>query len=475
LHDLYHKSVREFANSIVSTLRERGHQAYLVGGCVRDLLLGREPADYDIATDARPEEVMLIFPETYAVGAQFGVVLVPKAVADRPKQNENCSTEMATEKFALGHHHKSCVEVATFRCDVGYSDGRHPDEVRFSKDAREDVRRRDFTINGLLLDPLENKVLDFVGGQEDLKSKIIRAIGDPAVRFAEDKLRMLRAVRFAARFEYSIDSATFASIQQLAPQINQVSRERVRDELTRMLTEGHARRAFELLDETGLLREVLPEIAAMKGVEQPPEFHPEGDVFVHTLLMLEKLPQPCPTALAWGVLLHDVGKPPTFRRAPDRIRFDEHARVGTKMAEAICRRLRFSNDETKQIVALVENHMRFGDAERMNPSTFKKFIRLPRFEQHLELHRLDCESSHRNLRLYNFTREKMNALPPKEVRPKPLVTGKDLISAGYSPGPQFKQILSAIEDAQLDGKVQSKQEAMQLVGREFPLEVKASS
>ncbi|OLE14419.1 MAG: phosphohydrolase, partial [Acidobacteria bacterium 13_1_20CM_4_56_7] len=351
---------------------------------------------------------------------------------------------------------------------------RHPDEVRFSKDPREDVQRRDFTINGLLLDPIENKVLDYVGGQEDLKSKVIRAIGNPAVRFAEDKLRMLRAVRFAARFEYTIDPITFTSIQQLAPQIHQVSRERVRDELTRMLTEGHARRAFELLDETGLLLEVLPEIKAMKGVEQPPEFHPEGDVFVHTLLMLEKLPQPCPATLAWGVLLHDVGKPPTFRRAPDRIRFDEHARVGTKMAEAICRRLRFSNEDTKEVSALVENHMRFGDVERMNPSTFKKFIRLPRFEQHLELHRLDCESSHRNLRLYNFTREKMNELPPEEVRPVPLVTGDDLIAAGYSPGPQFKEILAAVEDAQLDGRLETTQQAMEFVARQFPLNANVS-
>jgi poly(A) polymerase len=445
---------------------------------VRDLLLGREPSDYDVATDATPEQVMGIFPETYAVGAQFGVVLVPET-KNKPVIPSGSGTAQSAvplearnllldggESSREGHH----VEVATFRRDVGYSDGRHPDEVRFTRDPREDVQRRDFTINGLLLDPEKNEVLDFVGGQDDLKAGIIRAIGDPELRFAEDKLRMLRAVRFAARFQYKVEPATFSAIRKLASQISQVSSERVRDELTRMLTEGHASRAFELLDETGLLREVLPEINAMKGVEQPPEFHPEGDVFVHTLLMLEKLPQPCPATLAWGVLLHDAGKPPTFRRAPDRIRFDEHARVGTKMAEAICRRLRFSNNETNQIVALVENHMRFADAERMNPSTFKKFIRLPRFEQHLELHRLDCESSHCNLRLYNFTREKINALPPDEVRPKPLVTGEDLIAAGYSPGPLFKEILTIVEDAQLDGSLKSTEEAMQLVRREFPLD-----
>ncbi len=278
---------------------------------------------------------------------------------------------------------------------------------------------------------------------------------------------MLRAVRFAARFEYAIDPTTFAGIQKLWPQISQVSRERVRDELTRMLTEGHAKRAFELLDQTGLLREVLPEISAMHGVQQPPEFHPEGDVFVHTLLLLEKLPHPCPATLAWGALLHDVGKPPTFRRAPDRIRFDEHAKVGTRMAEEICRRLRFSNDETKQILALVENHMRFGDVERMKSSTFKKFIRLPRFDQHLELHRLDCESSHRSLRLYDYTREQMSKLPPKEVRPQPLLSGDDLIAAGYAPGPFFKEILVAVEDAQLEGRLNSKQDAMRFVESEF--------
>jgi poly(A) polymerase len=477
--------VQAFATQIVRTLRDRGHQAYLVGGCVRDLLLGREPADYDVASDATPQEVMRIFPETYAVGAQFGVVLVPipgnrRTALNSPgtssSSDRHAEPALAGEEPALpGHSHKSCVEVATFRADISYSDGRHPDEVRFSRDPREDVQRRDFTINGLLFDPIENKVLDFVGGQNDLKAGIIRAIGGPAFRFTEDKLRMLRAVRFAARFGYQIDRATFAAIQYLAEQIHQVSQERVRDELTRMLTEGHARQAFELLDESGLLREVLPEIAAMKGVEQPPEFHPEGDVFVHTLLMLERLPQPCPATLAWGTLLHDVGKPPTFRRAPDRIRFDEHARVGTRMAEEICRRLRFSNDETAQITALVENHMRFMDVERMNPSTFKKFIRLPHFDQHLELHRLDCESSHRNLRLYEFTKEKMNELPPEAVRPAPLLTGDNLIDAGYLPGPQFKEILVAVEDAQLDGRLHSFAEAMDFVNREFPPKFKSSA
>jgi poly(A) polymerase len=358
---------------------------------------------------------------------------------------------------------------------VGYSDGRHPDQVVFSRDPREDVRRRDFTINGLLLDPIKNEVLDFVGGQKDLEAKTICAIGEPVLRFAEDKLRMLRAVRFASRFEYKIEAATFAAIQKLAGQIHQVSRERVRDELTRMLTEGHGRRAFELLDRSRLLREVLPEVEAMKGVEQPPEFHPEGDVFVHTLLLLEKLPHPCPATLAWGALLHDVGKPPTFRRAPDRIRFDGHVDVGVKIAEGICRRLRFSNDETEQVLALVANHMRFSDVERMKPATFKKFVRLPNFDHHLELHRLDCESSHRSLRLYDFTRQQMAQLSPRALRPRPLMGGDDLIAQGYTPGPLFKEILAVIEDEQLEGRLNTAEEAMRFVRRRFPLKKRKSS
>src|SRR5271165_5471640 len=326
-------AARQHATEIVRTLRSRGYQAYLCGGCVRDLLLGREPADYDIATDATPPQVMRIFPQTFAVGAQFGVVLVPDY------GNGETGAPARQGLRSSGEEKGRPVEVATFRSDMGYSDGRHPDEVRFSKDPREDVQRRDFTINGLLLDPVSTEVLDFVGGRDDLKAGIIRAIGEPEMRFAEDNLRMLRAVRFAARFAYTIEPTTFSAVQRLAPQIHQVSRERVREELTKMLTEGRARRAFEWLDESRLLREVLPEISAMKGVEQPPQFHPEGDVFIHTLLLLEKLPAGCSKTLAWGALLHDVGKPPTFRVAPDRIRFDGHVEVGVKMSREICRRL----------------------------------------------------------------------------------------------------------------------------------------
>jgi poly(A) polymerase len=359
--------------------------------------------------------------------------------------------------------------VATFRSDVGYSDGRHPDEVRFSNDPREDVARRDFTINGLLMDPISGEVLDYVGGRKDLEARIVRTIGDPRQRFAEDKLRMLRAVRFAARFGYRIDPSTFAAIQEMSAQIHQVSHERIRDELTKMLTEGHARPAFLMLSESGLLREVLPEISAMQGVEQPPQYHPEGDVFVHTLLLLEKLPHPCPATLAWGALLHDVGKPPTFRVAPDRIRFDGHVEVGIKMAEAICRRLRFSNDGTEQILALVQHHMRFGQITLMKESTLKKFLRMPRFEEHLGLHRMDCQASHGDLSTYNFAKEKLAAIPPETMRPAPLVTGNDLIVAGYVPGPRFKEILSVVEDGQLEGRLHSKEDALEFVAREFPL------
>ena len=453
---------KQHATEIVRTLRERGFLAYLAGGCVRDLLLGRDPSDYDVATDASPQQVMSIFPRTFAVGAQFGVVLVPFAETAQPRTGEDA--RFPTTERGKGN----VVEVATFRSDIGYSDGRHPDEVRFSKNPHEDVQRRDFTINGMLLDPIANDVLDFVGGRADLKNGIVRAIGDPERRFAEDKLRMLRAVRFAARFEYTIDAATFAAIQKLAAQIHQVSRERVREELTKMLTEGRARRAFQLLDESKLLPQLLPEISAMKGVDQPPQLHPEGDVFVHTLLLLEKLPAGCSKTLAWGSLLHDVGKPPTFRVAPDRIRFDGHVEVGVRMAAEICRRLRFSGDATDQILALVDNHMRFADVQRMKESTLKKFLRLPGFDEHLELHRIDCLSSNGIVESYEYVREKLLAMPPEAIRPAPLITGRDLIEAGYAPGPRFKEVLAAVEDAQLEGRLTSREAAMEYVRREFP-------
>lgn len=452
--------MKAHAISIIRTLREAGYPAYLVGGCVRDVILGREPEDYDVTTRATPEEVMHLFPETYAVGAQFGVVLVPSP----------------DKTFT--------VEVATFRSDSGYSDGRRPDSVRYSLDAREDVERRDFTINGLLLDPLDddplnndplnNGVLDFVGGRKDIEEKILRTIGDPELRFTEDKLRLLRAVRFAARLGYEIEPATFAAIRKLAPQIHQVSRERVADELNKMLTEGRPRQAFELLDATNLLPEVLPEISAMKGVAQPPQYHPEGDVWLHTLLLLENLPQPGlgkqgSRTQAWGALLHDVGKPPTFRIAPDRIRFDGHVEVGVKMAAEICRRMRFSNSDTEQILALIQHHMRFSDLPRMKESTLKKFLRLPQIEEHIEQHRLDCVASHGDLSLYEFAREKLANIPPEKMRPVPLLTGADLIQRGYVPGPRFKQILAAAEDAQLEGRLQSKEQALAWVRQDFPL------
>ncbi len=438
--------MKQHAVQIVRTLREAGYQAYLVGGCVRDLLLGREPADYDVGTSATPQQVMRVFPKTWAVGAQFGVVLVP--VDDGASQGKT-------------------IEVATFRSDGLYSDGRHPDEVRYTQDPREDAQRRDFTINGMMLDPVKDEVLDVVGGRADLHAGIVRTIGSAEGRFGEDKLRMLRAVRFAARFGYRIDADTFAAIQRLAPQIHQVSRERVRDEISKMLTEGHAKEAFELLDQSGLLEQVLPEITKMKGVEQPPQFHPEGDVWVHTLLLLEMLQPGSSRTLAWGALLHDVGKPPTFRVAPDRIRFDGHVEVGTRMAEEICRRLRMSNDDTEHIARLVANHLRFADAPKMKESTFKRFLRLPQFDEHLELHRMDCLASHGDLSLYYFVKERRDALPAEQIRPAPLVTGDDLIAAGFKPGPRFKEILGAVEDAQLEGRLSGKDEAMRFVRQQF--------
>ncbi len=449
----------EEALGVVEKLRATGHEAFFAGGCVRDLLLGREPSDYDVATSATPDVVLDMFERTFAVGAKFGVVLV-------------------------AHEDAGFVtEVATFRSDGAYGDGRRPDAVCYSQSAEEDVQRRDFTINGLMLDPTRGvgmlgasdvdratvraAVLDYVGGIEDLDAGLVRAIGRAELRFEEDHLRMLRAVRFAARFEFELEAVTKNAIRSLAVKVQGVSRERVRDELTKMLTEGSARRAFELLDETGLLIEVLPEIARMKGVEQPPQFHPEGDVWIHTLMLLEQLEAGCSATLSWGALLHDVGKPPTFRRAVDRIRFDGHVEVGVTMAAEICRRLRFSNEETRQILALVENHMRFMDTGRMKESTLKRFLRLPQFDEHLALHKMDCMAGSGYLQNWEFMRDKMQSLPEELVKPKPLITGRELIAAGYRPGPGFKEILREVEDAQLEGKIETEGEAIKLVAERF--------
>jgi len=443
---------------IVQRLQELGHQAYFAGGCVRDLLLGLTPKDFDVATSATPELVMAAFLRTEAVGAHFGVVLVIDHVAD--------------ERIA--------TEVATFRHDGAYTDGRRPDAVRFSTDPREDVLRRDFTINGLLLDAvsyesgdkIESCVLDYVGGRGDLGARVVRAIGSPELRFTEDKLRMLRAVRFAARLDFAIERRTMEAIQAQAAEVAVVSAERVREELTKILTEGGARRGFELLDQSGLLKAVLPEIKRMQGVEQPPQFHPEGDVWTHTLLMLEDLPAGASPTLAWGMLLHDVGKPATFTppdpaKPGDRIRFNGHVDVGVAVARAILNRLRFSGEEADQILALVKHHMQFGDVMEMKQSTLKRFLRLPKFDEHLALHRADCLSSHRKLELYEYAKQHFQQMREEQIRPTLLLTGDDLIAAGYKPGREFKAILEAAEDAQLEGSITTKEDALQLIAERF--------
>jgi putative nucleotidyltransferase with HDIG domain len=429
------------ARQVILKLRCAGHCAYLVGGCVRDLLLGVPPKDYDISTDARPDRIMDLFPKSGCVGAHFGVVLVRDVFAQ--------------------------VEVATFRSDQEYSDGRRPDAVHFETDPAKDAQRRDFTVNGLMMDPDSGGVLDCVGGRADLERRVIRAIGDPEARFREDHLRLLRAVRFAARLKFQIEPATFEAIRRNHASILKVAAERVRDEQVRILTEGGARYGFELLDATGMLADILPEVASMKGVEQPPQYHPEGDVWNHTLLMLQQLDHPTP-ALAMGVLLHDVGKPPTFRVA-DRIRFDGHVEEGVRMAHAILHRLRFSRDDMEQVEALVANHMKFKDAGRMKQSTLKRFLRLPKFEEHLELHRLDCASSNRNLESYELVKRKLGEFPDEHLKPQPLLTGDDLIAEGYPPGPRFAEMLTAVEDAQLEGQLRTSGDAMQLVRERFPL------
>ncbi len=407
----------------------------LAGGCVRDLQLGLEPRDYDIATDADPQQVTGIFQNARPVGAHFGVV----------------------EVRLSGHS----FEVARFRRDLGYSDGRRPDAVEFAGET-EDARRRDFTVNGMFWDPLADRLLDYVGGQEDLKRKTIRTIGPAGDRFAEDRLRMMRAVRLGCRLHWRIDATTFDAIRRSSENLAEVSGERIRDEFVRILTEGGAPLGVRWLIDSGLMNQVAPEVLELDGVAQPPEYHPEGDVLTHTLIMLGLMRNPTPE-LAVAVLLHDVGKPRTFRPA-DRIRFDNHVAVGARITDEICRRLRFSGEATRHILRLVADHHRFMHVRQMRASRLKRFLRLDRFDEHLELHRLDCLSSHRNLENYHFCRQALETLEPEEIRPEPLITGRDLIELGYTPGPAFTAVLRAVEDGQLDGSVRDRESAL-LVAR----------
>lgn len=432
--------LRNEAEAIVRKLRAAEHEACFAGGCVRDMILGVEPSDYDIATGARPEDVIALFPKSSTVGAHFGVVLVHADAGD--------------------------FEVATFRADAPTSDGRRPDSVTFC-DARTDVRRRDFTINGMLYDPVDEKVLDWVGGRADIERRLVRTIGDPEGRFREDKLRLLRAVRFAARLDYAIESDTYAALSRMASQVVEVSIERIRAELVYILRGRNAGRGLRLMHDTGLLGAILPEVEAMAGVEQPPLFHPEGDVLEHTCLMLDGMENPS-LELAVAVLLHDVGKPETQTFA-ERIRFDEHDCAGEAAARTICRRLRFSSEQTDQIAALVGNHMRFMAVQHMKLSTLKRLLAMPRFEEHLELHRLDCIGSHGKLDNYEFLVQKMEEFSREEIEPPRLLTGTDLIALGYTPGPLFGEILSALREEQLEGRITARGRAEAWLAEHFPL------
>ena len=431
------------ARKIAERLRDRGHIAYFAGGCVRDMVRGLTPKDYDIATDARPENVQALFPRTYAVGAHFGVIIVLE------------------DGFQF--------EVATFRSDEAYIDGRHPSAVHFSS-PKEDARRRDFTINGMFLDPASNKVIDLVGGQADIGAKLVRAIGEPGQRLAEDRLRMLRAVRFATALDYQIDERTWDALVASASSINQISGERIRDEVVRIFLSSNRVRGWDLLDASGLMSAILPELQAMKGVLQPEQFHPEGDVFVHTRLMLSLLRETVSIPLVFAVLFHDVAKPVTARvDETGRIRFNEHDRIGAEMTEAIMRRLRFSGAEIEATVEMVRQHMVFKDAPKMRVAKLKRFMARPTFDEELELHRVDCQSSHRMLDNYEFLLRKRDEFANEPIIPPPLVRGDDLIAFGLKPGPKFGEILEAVETRQLEGKLRTRDEALNWVKSHYSL------
>ncbi len=424
---------------LIQDLRHAGFTALWAGGAVRDHLLGRPFSDIDIATSATPEQVLSLFPHAVLTGQSFGVVRVPREEA--------------------------CYEVATFRTDGVYHDGRRPETVSFTDDPAIDARRRDFTVNALFFDPVEHQVLDFVNGQRDLQSGLIRAVGDPHQRFCEDRLRLLRAIRFSAGLNFTIETATWEAIRQEAPGIQEISPERIRDEIIRMLIQPRAGYAFRQLKSSGLLKWILPEVDRLEGVAQPEAFHPEGDVFEHTMLLLDNLENPT-EVLAMAALFHDIGKPDTFELA-DRIRFNRHDRLGAEMFDQIATRLRLPLRQSERVHTLVARHMQIGQVRRMKVSTLKRMLRGEEFPELLELHRLDCLASHQETDLYEYCQEQRQLLSEEELKPEPLLNGHDLIALGLDPGPLFGRILREIEDLQLEGELQSREDALEYVKRKY--------
>ena len=429
--------LKETAIGIVKRLREKNFSALFAGGCVRDMLMGSVPEDYDIATDARPDDIINIFERTVPVGIHYGVVLV---------------IENGFE-----------FEVATFRSDGTYTDGRHPDTVTFC-DARGDALRRDFTINGMFYDPINDEHFDYVGGREDMQARLIRAIGNPSERFNEDRLRMIRAVRFACRFDYKIEDQTAEAIKKLYDKILTVSMERTRDELRKILTGPSPHTGIKMLDDLNLLNEILPEVTAMKGVRQPENYHPEGDVFTHTLLTLSELAASQTSVDSWelamAVLLHDIGKPVTFEIA-DRIRFNNHDNIGADMSERICERLKMSNAEKERITWLVKMHLYLRHAQQMRISKLKRLFAHEGYPELAELYKVDSLASTGDLEDYNFCQNMFEELQEEEIKPEPLITGNDLIAMGLKPGPIFSKVLDAIKDDQLEQKITTKEEALE--------------
>lgn len=433
--DIYNSAV-----DIVSTLNKNGFETYFAGGCVRDMIMGITPHDYDIATSAIPEQIMKLFKRTIPIGVSFGVVNII--------------------------HNNFQFEVATFRADGLYSDGRRPDSVNFCN-AQGDVNRRDFTINGMLYDPLKDEIIDHVGGEKDIKDKLLRAIGNPTERFTEDHLRMIRGARFAARFSYKIEEKTKEAIKDQAEKIERISAERIREEFDKGLTSNNPHEFIRILDELNLLQTIMPEVSNMKGVKQPENFHPEGDVFVHTLLALSKLNKPT-WELAMATLLHDIAKPVTFTQEIkpngelDRIRFTQHDNIGAIMTDKICRRLKASKYSRELIMWLVKKHLSIKDIQNMRKSTLKRLFANPGYAELCELYRIDTLSSTNDLTDYNFCLAKYDELSHEQVNPKPLVNGYDLIKMGLKPGPLFTKILSNVMEQQLEEIISSRDEALAL-------------